>query len=691
VIPVRLHLEGFMGYRELDLEVPRGIFGIAGPNGSGKSALLDAVTYALYGDVARVEGPKDGGSPDDVIRDGSEAMLVRLTLEAPDGQRWVVERGRRRRRDGTLALYREGGSPETGHTMRDTQARIDRLVGMSLAAMLGGPVMLQGDPGSLVGLKGAARQDLLLEYLDQDRWEEAAKAARAQRDEERRKAQELAPRRAEAEARVAAGAGAEAALEAARAVLRAASDAVDAAAEAGSAARAEEARVRAIEEAIAGQREAWEAARDRLRSASERRDRAAARVAELDAEVPAEPPPLVEAPRAEDDLVIEAMRREASRAAAAWVAHNEATLRAERLEQRVEQAEALRRPEGRELCATCPILDHAPSDEEIAVARKAAADAREAIGPAPEDPATLSAEAERAARTAQEGRHARELYVAAVEAHRAALGALSTRRGDAARELAEADAEFDAAKAKADAIDPPADPDDAALAAAAAAVEASIATYRAAVKAQEEAQQEAMRLEVAAARAKDAEDEAARLAAEEALAERAATLAGYALSAFGRDGIPQDIVRIAVPLIERRANEVLAQMGDLRVELRTERELKTGQQVAALDVRVLVGGRERKLAMLSGGQRFRVSLAVRLGIADVVAARSGASVGFVWLDEPLAYVDEEGKAAMLEVLSALPELVPVVPVSSHDPAFTERLPLVLDAWQEGGDSLAAWR
>ena len=56
--PLKLTLEGFTAFRTeqvLDMEGLE-LFAIVGPTGAGKSSLLDAMTYALYGAVARVDG-----------------------------------------------------------------------------------------------------------------------------------------------------------------------------------------------------------------------------------------------------------------------------------------------------------------------------------------------------------------------------------------------------------------------------------------------------------------------------------------------------------------------------------------------------------------------------------------------------------------------------------------------------------
>ncbi len=55
MIPIRLYISGFLSYRE-PVEIDFTSFDlacIAGPNGAGKSSLLDAITWALFGQARK--------------------------------------------------------------------------------------------------------------------------------------------------------------------------------------------------------------------------------------------------------------------------------------------------------------------------------------------------------------------------------------------------------------------------------------------------------------------------------------------------------------------------------------------------------------------------------------------------------------------------------------------------------------
>src|SRR5688572_17995190 len=77
--PLRLELRGFTAFRDravLDFR-ERTLFAITGPTGAGKSSLLDAMTWALYGQVPRV-----GNATKQLVTHGAKRMDVQLEFAA---------------------------------------------------------------------------------------------------------------------------------------------------------------------------------------------------------------------------------------------------------------------------------------------------------------------------------------------------------------------------------------------------------------------------------------------------------------------------------------------------------------------------------------------------------------------------------------------------------------------------------
>ena len=70
--PIRLEMEGFTSFRDhtvVDFE-DADLFVLTGPTGAGKSSVIDAITFALYGSVSRLDdrravaaGDQPGNAP----------------------------------------------------------------------------------------------------------------------------------------------------------------------------------------------------------------------------------------------------------------------------------------------------------------------------------------------------------------------------------------------------------------------------------------------------------------------------------------------------------------------------------------------------------------------------------------------------------------------------------------------------
>ncbi|MBM3946651.1 MAG: SMC family ATPase, partial [SAR202 cluster bacterium] len=147
MVPCKLTLKNFLSYGEnappLDLESIH-VACLCGANGHGKSALLDALTWALWG-RAREAGD------DDLIRmhrDEAEVALEFLN----DGARYRVlrrrSRGASRRQARTdLELQVWDGSayrPIGGSTVRETQAKINDLLRLDYETFVNSAYLLQG-------------------------------------------------------------------------------------------------------------------------------------------------------------------------------------------------------------------------------------------------------------------------------------------------------------------------------------------------------------------------------------------------------------------------------------------------------------------------------------------------------------------------------------------------------------------
>jgi hypothetical protein len=91
-----IRIEEFRGIRELELDLDRTSFVVLGPNGSGKSGVVDAIDFALTGNVARLSGAGTGGvsllkhGPHVHRRDDPAAARVALTICRADSDQTAV-------------------------------------------------------------------------------------------------------------------------------------------------------------------------------------------------------------------------------------------------------------------------------------------------------------------------------------------------------------------------------------------------------------------------------------------------------------------------------------------------------------------------------------------------------------------------------------------------------------------------
>ena len=188
MIPLKLTLKNFLCYGDsaptLDLEGLH-VVCLCGLNGHGKSALLDAVTWALWGKAR-------GNSHDDLVHFGRDEMLVDLEFSARDSRYRVVRRrsiagGRTRAGSSDLQLLaRDGDSfrPITGNTIRGTQDEIDRITGMDYDTFINSAFLLQGRADEFANKSPGERKEVLAKILDlayYDRLQERARQLRIQK------------------------------------------------------------------------------------------------------------------------------------------------------------------------------------------------------------------------------------------------------------------------------------------------------------------------------------------------------------------------------------------------------------------------------------------------------------------------------------------------------------------------------
>lgn len=188
MVPVDLKLTNFLSYGtaapSLDFEQFH-VACLSGRNGQGKSALLDAVTWALWGE-ARKSG--DSRKPDDeLLHIGARRMQVDFVFDI-EGLRYRVSRTYQKSASGktskpTLELHvfepeADSYRPLTGGSIRETQEALNHLLGLDYSTFINSAFLLQGRSDEFTKKRPRERKEILGRILDLARYDRLADLAR---------------------------------------------------------------------------------------------------------------------------------------------------------------------------------------------------------------------------------------------------------------------------------------------------------------------------------------------------------------------------------------------------------------------------------------------------------------------------------------------------------------------------------
>jgi exonuclease SbcC len=178
MLPLRLEIKNFLAYRAPDAIRFEGIHlaCLTGPNGAGKSSLLDAITWALWG---QARAKRD----EELIHLGQAEMSVQFDFEQ-EGITYRVIRRRTRGKSsmGALDLFSlaEDGTPTTlsEPSMRATQAKINRLLRLTYDTFVHSAFLQQGKADAFTTKPPRERKQILSDILGLSRWEDYEELAK---------------------------------------------------------------------------------------------------------------------------------------------------------------------------------------------------------------------------------------------------------------------------------------------------------------------------------------------------------------------------------------------------------------------------------------------------------------------------------------------------------------------------------
>ncbi|MFC2038785.1 AAA family ATPase [Chloroflexota bacterium] len=200
MIPIKLSLRNFMPYSDnvkpLDF---RGIHtaSIWGDNGNGKSAIIDAMTWALWGKTR-------ARSDDDLIHQGKNEMEVEFDFSVSDQEYRVIRkraRAKSQRGQGQSSLefqvaLENGYRPLTGTSIRETEQKIRDTLHMDYDTFSNSAFLRQGHADEFTRQPPVKRKEVLANILGLELYDDLEARARdhARQREGQRNAAEIAIR-----------------------------------------------------------------------------------------------------------------------------------------------------------------------------------------------------------------------------------------------------------------------------------------------------------------------------------------------------------------------------------------------------------------------------------------------------------------------------------------------------------------
>jgi exonuclease SbcC len=187
LIPLSLSLHNFLSYGPRTPALDFTQFKVAcltGSNGHGKSALLDALTYALWGEARKSQHER---RPDEgLLRLGAAEMRVEFCFALDEEQFRVIRSFSKGRRQGMTQLELQVHDPAAGayRTLSEnaslvrTQERIDQLLCMDYDTFINSAFLLQGRAGEFTQKGARQRKEILAGLLGLSRYDRLQELAR---------------------------------------------------------------------------------------------------------------------------------------------------------------------------------------------------------------------------------------------------------------------------------------------------------------------------------------------------------------------------------------------------------------------------------------------------------------------------------------------------------------------------------
>ncbi len=184
MIPHKLHIKNFLSYgpetQIIDFSNYH-LICLSGKNGHGKSAMLDAITWAIWGQARKSYG---NAKPDaGLLHLGQKHMMVILEFEV-NGANYRIRREYLHTASKPFATLDFGiSNPDgkltalTDKTIKDTQEKIERTIGITYESFTNSTFLRQGQSNEFSKKLPKERKEILAQVLQLNQFEQQKKIA----------------------------------------------------------------------------------------------------------------------------------------------------------------------------------------------------------------------------------------------------------------------------------------------------------------------------------------------------------------------------------------------------------------------------------------------------------------------------------------------------------------------------------
>lgn len=185
MIPLSLSIRNFLSYgpdtQEIQFE-PYNLICLAGKNGHGKSALLDAMTWVLWGQARKIAGVAK--ADDALLRLGQHHMVVALIFIC-NGQKYKARREYNKIYGKPILVLDVGLFDEQqntfvslgGKSIRESQAMLEHILRLDFDSFCNSAFLRQGQSNEFSKKSPKERKDILSSILGLDEFEKIRKLA----------------------------------------------------------------------------------------------------------------------------------------------------------------------------------------------------------------------------------------------------------------------------------------------------------------------------------------------------------------------------------------------------------------------------------------------------------------------------------------------------------------------------------